>query len=76
MLNTENQFEEYFVGIETRNDDLTYYDFAINRATGCIVPCRFLPCSICLFNDSKLRFTTCVAARVHYLYNVMKGEKE
>lgn len=73
MLNSED-FKVYFNGVETRNEDLNYYAFAIDMTTMKIVPCQFLACSRCLFNGSKLRFTTCVAARVSYLYSVMKGE--
>ena len=75
MLNSED-FKVYFNGVEIRNEDLNNYAFAIDTATMRIVPCQFLSCSRCLFNGSKLRFTTCVAARVSYLYHAMKGESD
>lgn len=73
MLN-KGDFETYFTGIIDRDEELYNYDFAIDKATQQLVPCDLLTCSRCEFNALKLRFTTCVAACVYYLYNVMKGE--
>lgn len=73
MLNM-GDFDTYFIGIIDRNEELINYAFAIDKVSQQLVPCDILTCSRCEFNDLKLRFTTCVAARVAYLYNVMKEE--
>lgn len=40
MLNSED-FKVYFNGVETRNEDLNNYAFAIDTATMRIIPCQF-----------------------------------
>jgi len=70
----KGDFETYFTGIIDRDEELSNYAFAIDKATQQLVPCDLLPCSRCVFNDLKWRFTSCFPARVSYLYDVMKGE--